>query len=85
MLFAKAYFIAYCSERVKKVSDSQTKMVCCVYLIILISTHNIQFLDKIKTYPLILVSLDYRKNSVGTEKEFEFAMVKGVQATRASQ
>ena len=33
------------------------------------STHNIQFHDKIRTFPLIFVFLGYRKNFVGTQKQ----------------
>ena len=32
------------------------------------STHNIQFHDKIRKFPLIFVFLSYRKNFVGTKK-----------------
>ena len=32
------------------------------------STHNIQFHDKIRKFPLVFVFLSYRKNFVGTQK-----------------
>ena len=32
------------------------------------NVHNIQFLDKIRTFPQIYVFLCYRKNFVGTQK-----------------
>ena len=32
------------------------------------STHNIQFHDKIRKLPLVFVFLSYRKNIVGTQK-----------------
>ena len=32
------------------------------------STHNLQFHDKIRKFPLILVFLSYRKNFLGTQK-----------------
>ena len=32
------------------------------------STHNIQFHDKIRKFPLVFVFLRYRKNFVGTQK-----------------
>ena len=32
------------------------------------STHNIQFQNKIRKFPAILVFLSYRKNFVGTQK-----------------
>ena len=32
------------------------------------STHNIQFHDKMRKFPLIFVFLSYRKNFVGTQK-----------------
>ena len=34
----------------------------------LMSTHNIQFHDKIRKFPLIFVFLSYRKNFIGTQK-----------------
>ena len=36
--------------------------------VILMSTHNIQFCDKIRKFPLIFVLLSYRKNFMGTQK-----------------
>ena len=39
------------------------------------STHNIQFLDKIRKYPCTFVFMTYRKNFVGTKNVFELAMV----------
>ena len=38
---------------------------------ILMSTHNLQFHDKIRKFPQIFVFLSYRKNFVGTQKQFE--------------
>ena len=35
---------------------------------ILMSTHNIQFHDKVRKCPLVFVFLNYRKNFVGTQK-----------------
>ena len=32
------------------------------------TTHNIQFHDKIRKFPLVFVFLSYRKNFVGTQK-----------------
>ena len=32
------------------------------------STHNIQFHDKIRKFPLVIVFLSYRKNFKGTQK-----------------
>ena len=39
------------------------------------STYNAQFHDKIRKIPEIFVFLSCRKNFVGTQKEFELAMV----------
>ena len=39
------------------------------------STHNIQFHHKIRTFPKYLFFWSYRKNFVGTKNEFELAMV----------
>ena len=39
------------------------------------STHNIQFHDKIRKFPKIFVFLSCRKNFVGAKNEFELAIV----------
>ena len=39
------------------------------------STHNIQFHDKIRKFPQIFVFMSYRKNFVWTNNEFESSMV----------
>ena len=39
------------------------------------STYIIRFHDKIRIFPQIFVFLSYRKNFVGTQNEFESAMV----------
>ena len=39
------------------------------------STHNIQFHDKIRKLPEIFVFLSYRKNFLRLKNEFELAMV----------
>ena len=39
------------------------------------STHGIQFHDKRRNLPKIFVLLNYRKNFIGTKKEFELAIV----------
>ena len=46
-----------------------------VLIRILMSTNNIQFHDKTRTFSLIFVFMSYLKNFVGTQKEFELAMV----------
>ena len=40
------------------------------------STHNIQFHDKVRKFRYIFVFLNNRKNFVGTQNEFELAIVK---------
>ena len=39
------------------------------------STHNVQFLDRIRKFPLIIVFWSYRENFVGTQNKFELAVV----------
>ena len=39
------------------------------------STYIIRFHDKIRIFPQIFVFLSYRKNFVGTQNEFESAMI----------
>ena len=54
-------------------------LFCYIILLdeaILMSTHNIQFHDKILKYPYIFVFTSYRKNFVGTKNEFKSAVVK---------
>ena len=47
------------------------------------SIHNIQFRDKIRTFPLVFVFLSYRKNFVGTQKRVRINHGKRVMCVRA--
>ena len=47
------------------------------------STHIIQFHNKIRTFPLIFVFLSYRKNFVGTQKRVRISHGKQAIGVRA--
>ena len=47
------------------------------------STHNIQFHDKIRKFPEIFVSLSYRENLVGTKKRVRISHGKRAIGVRA--
>ena len=42
---------------------------------ILVSTHDIKFCDENRKFLKVFVFLSYRKNFVGTQNEFELAMI----------
>ena len=47
------------------------------------STHNIQFYDKVRKFPEIFVFLSYRKNFVGTQKRVRISHGKRATGVRA--